>query len=51
MWNGALNEGFADIWAFTITLDPILGIGFYQNNPNGYVRRFDINKKFTLKTL
>lgn len=45
MWNGALNEGFADIWAFTITLDPILGIGFYQNNPNGYVRRFDINKK------
>ena len=45
MWNGALNEGFADIWAFTITLDPVLGIGFYQNNPNGYVRRFDINKK------
>ncbi|MDC3154425.1 hypothetical protein OA956_05125, partial [Bacteroidota bacterium] len=45
MFNGALNEGFADIWAFTITIDPILGIGFYQNNPNGYVRRFDINKK------
>ena len=19
MWNGALNEGFADVWAFTIT--------------------------------
>ena len=45
MWNGALNEGFADVWAFSITLDPILGIGFYQNNPYGYVRRFDINKK------
>jgi len=45
MWNGALNEGFADVWAFTITLDPILGIGFYQNNPAKYVRRFDINKK------
>ena len=51
MWNGALNEGFADIWAFTITLDPILGIGFYQNNPNGYVRRFDINKKVKNKFL
>ena len=45
MQNGALNEGFADVWAFTITEDPILGIGFYQNNPSGYVRRFDINKK------
>ena len=45
MQNGALNEGFADVWAFTITEDPILGIGFYQNDPSGYVRRFDINKK------
>jgi Zn-dependent metalloprotease len=45
MWNGALNEGFADVWAFTITQDPILGIGFYQNNPSGFVRRFDVNKK------
>lgn len=45
MWNGALNEGFADIWAFTITQDPILGIGFYQNNPNGFVRRYDVNRK------
>jgi len=41
MWNGALNEGFADVWAFTITEDPILGIGFYQNNPTGFVRRYD----------
>jgi Zn-dependent metalloprotease len=45
MQNGALNEGFADVWAFTLSQDPILGIGFYQNNPLGYVRRFDINKK------
>jgi len=45
MQNGALNEGFADVWAFTLSQDPVLGIGFYQNNPNGYVRRFDINKK------
>ena len=41
MWNGALNEGFADVWAFTITENPILGIGFYQNNPTGFVRRYD----------
>ena len=45
MKNGGLNEGFADVWAFTLTEDPILGIGFYQNNPTGFVRRFDIDKK------
>ncbi|MFM7054992.1 MAG: T9SS type A sorting domain-containing protein [Bacteroidota bacterium] len=43
--NGGMGEGYADIWALGITDSPILGIGFYQNNPTGFVRRYDINKK------
>lgn len=43
--NGAMGEGYADIWALGITDSPVLGIGFYQNNPTGFVRRYDINKK------
>ncbi len=43
--NGALGEGYADTWANGLTLDPVLGIGFYTNNPTGFVRRYDINKK------
>ena len=45
MENGALNEGFADIWALSITQSPILGIGFYQNNSTGFVRRYDQDRK------
>lgn len=43
--NAAMNEGYADIWALGITDSPILGIGFFTNNPQGYVRRYDVNKK------
>lgn len=43
--NGAMNEGYADLWALGITGSPVLGIGFFENNANGYVRRYDINKK------
>lgn len=43
--NGAMGEGYADIWALGITESPILGIGFFSGNPTGYVRRYDINKK------
>lgn len=43
--NGAMNEGYADIWALGITGSPILGIGFFDNDPAGFVRRYDVNKK------
>lgn len=43
--NGAMGEGYADLWANAITEDPILGIGFFQNDPTGFVRRYDINPK------
>lgn len=44
MSNGALNEGYADIWALTITQNPILGSGV-TNNINTVIRRYDINPK------
>lgn len=45
MDNGAMHEGYADTWAIGITSNPILGIGFSDTDPEGYVRRYDINKK------
>ena len=45
MSNGGLNEGFADIWALSLTISPILGIGFYDNDPTGFVRRYDQDRK------
>lgn len=42
--NGALQEGYADVWGFSITEDPILGQGF-QGSANTFVRRYDINPK------
>lgn len=42
--NGALNEGYADIWAMSYTLNPVLGEGF-QGDPNSFVRRYDIDPK------
>ena len=41
--NGALNEGYADIWAISLTQSPVLGIGFYQNNPNGNNRMMSLS--------
>ena len=41
MWNGALNEGTADIWALSLTQYPVLGEGWYLNNPNSNVREYD----------
>ncbi len=43
--NGAMGEGYADIWALGITGAPVLGIGFFDNDPNGFVRRYDVDKK------
>ncbi len=43
--NGGMGEGYSDIWAISITNDPVLGIGFSSTDPTDYVRRYDINKK------
>tara|TARA_B100000902_G_scaffold48580_1_gene55592 strand:- start:27296 stop:30160 length:2865 start_codon:yes stop_codon:yes gene_type:complete len=41
MWNGGLNEGTADIWALSLTEYPVLGEGWYLNDPNSNVREYD----------
>ena len=43
--NGAMGEGYADIWALSLTKDPVLGIGNDMTNPNAYIRRYDVNRK------
>ncbi|MFM1876942.1 MAG: hypothetical protein RL266_2679, partial [Bacteroidota bacterium] len=43
--NGAMNEGYADIWALGVTNNPILGQGNSQSLPDDYIRRYDIDPK------
>jgi hypothetical protein len=43
--NGAMGEGYADIWALGITGNPVLGIGFDAADPTVVVRRYDIDPK------
>lgn len=43
--NGGMGEGYSDIFAITLTGDPVLGIGFSATNPNTSIRRYDINPK------
>jgi len=43
--NGAMNEGYADFWAYTITLNPVLALGYQLNNANSYIRRYDLAPK------
>lgn len=38
--NGSMGEGYADIWALSITESPIMGSGFYTTNTDG-IRRYD----------
>ena len=45
MWNGGLNEGYADVWAITLTENPVLGFGWDLQDPTISVRRYDQNKK------
>ena len=43
--NGAMDEGYADVWGISLTLDPVLALGYTISNPQSYIRRYDINKK------
>jgi len=45
MWNGALGEGYADIWGLSITQNPILGLGMSSVDPTDFVRRYDVDRK------
>ncbi len=43
--NGAMNEGYADVWAFTITANPVLAHGYMLADPNSSIRRYDLAPK------
>ena len=45
MYNGGLNEGFADVWALSLTESPVLGYGWDLLDPTISVRRYDQNRK------
>ena len=45
MMNGALGEGYADIWGLSITQNPVLGLGLSTTDPTDFVRRYDIDRK------
>ena len=39
--NGAMGEGYSDIWALGITENPVLGTGNSATDPNSFIRRYD----------
>ena len=45
MSNGGLNEGFADVWAISLTENPVLGYGWDLLDPTIFVRRYDQDRK------
>lgn len=47
--NGAMGEGYSDIWAISITNNPVLGIGFSDTDPNSYVRNYDFDNNVPRK--
>jgi len=44
--DGAMHEGFSDYLACTIMSDPLVGEGFYANNPNSYLRTLDNDNRY-----
>ncbi len=43
--NGSMGEGYSDVWAMSITHQPVLGQGYRTSSSTAYIRRYDINKK------
>lgn len=43
--NGAMGEGYADIWGMGITQNAILGAGTSMSDPLSFIRRYDIDPK------
>ncbi len=42
--NGALGEGYSDVWGFTITADAVLGRGA-TGGTSSFIRRYDVDPK------
>jgi len=43
--NGAMGEGYADLWAISLSENPILGEGCYSDDAESYIRRYDMDPK------
>lgn len=43
--NGAMNEGYADVWAITLTENPVMTLGYRFAEPNSFIRRYDENPR------
>ncbi len=43
--NGAMNEGYADVWAITLTQNPLMTLGWRFGFPDSYIRRYDEDPK------
>lgn len=43
--NGAMGEGYADLWAISLSDNPVLGAGCYQDNAEFFIRRYDEDPK------
>lgn len=43
--NGAIGEGYSDVWATYITQNPVLAQGWETTTSTTYIRRYDINPK------
>ena len=46
MNNGAMNEGFADIWAFSLTASPFIGLGWDLVDPTYSIRDYQDRKVY-----
>lgn len=44
-YNGAMNEGYSDVWAITLTDNPVMTLGYQFNFANSFIRRYDQNPK------
>lgn len=43
--NGAMGEGYADFWAMSLTLNPVLGAGGDPVDQTAFIRRYDQDPK------
>jgi len=49
--NGAIGEGYSDVWAFAITEFPVVGRGGSDADSSSFIRRYDIDPKIYPKDI
>ena len=43
--NGGMGEGYSDVWAMCLIKNPIIGAGFYINQPSSLIRQYNTAPK------